>query len=197
MSLKLEGPQALPVRQRPALRELSWVRSMSAENRIVVGSLQPQLGEESTNSELKNWYDERHINNIDKKKASRSTKELARQEAQLVLDGERFVNQALKLLFPHRTVESIKGQRRNTRHKERVLRIIEELTVEYFKQLTHHQAAMRKLRTETQLLLSKTYFKILVLLRPRSFVQQVCLASANMLAYGRKTEFRKNWRFTC
>lgn len=81
----------------------------------------------------KNWHDERQVENIDHKKAPWSAEELAllaRQEAQLVLDGVKFINQALLPIFKNRSLESIKGQRKSLRHKERVLQIIQELTEE-------------------------------------------------------------------
>lgn len=81
----------------------------------------------------KQWYDERQVDNIDSKKAPWSAEELAllaRQEAQLVLCDTKFMNQALMPLFPHRTLESIKGQRRSQKHKNNVLRILKELEEE-------------------------------------------------------------------
>lgn len=81
----------------------------------------------------KQWYDERQVDNIDSKKAPWSAEELAllaRQEAQLVLCDTKFMNKALMPLFPHRTLESIKGQRKSQKHKNNVLRILKELEEE-------------------------------------------------------------------
>lgn len=52
---------------------------------------------------------------------------LARQEARLTVNGTRFLNQALVPLFPDRTLESIKGQRRYKKHKGLVLKMIKEI----------------------------------------------------------------------
>ncbi|CAK9834256.1 Retrovirus-related Pol polyprotein from type-2 retrotransposable element R2DM [Anthophora retusa] len=81
----------------------------------------------------KSWYDERQVTNIVNKKSPWSSEEqalLARQEAHLVLQNTKFINQALQPIFPHRTLESIKGQRRNKSHKDKVLQVIQELTAD-------------------------------------------------------------------
>ncbi|CAK9796154.1 Retrovirus-related Pol polyprotein from type-2 retrotransposable element R2DM [Anthophora quadrimaculata] len=81
----------------------------------------------------KSWYDYRQVANIVNKKSPWSSEEqalLARQEAHLVLNNTKFVNQALQHIFPHRSLESIKGQRRNKSHKDKVLEILQELTAD-------------------------------------------------------------------
>ncbi|CAL7932921.1 unnamed protein product [Xylocopa violacea] len=78
----------------------------------------------------RNWYDERQAASIVNQKARWSSEEaslLARQEARLNSQGERFMNQALMPFFPNRTLESIKGQRRRAEHKGKVLEYIKEL----------------------------------------------------------------------
>ncbi|CAL7940835.1 unnamed protein product [Xylocopa violacea] len=78
----------------------------------------------------KNWYDEMQLHTHQSKKAPWSAEEaalLTRQEARLTIKGERFINQALVPLFPNRTLEAIKGQRRNAKHKSRVLELIQEM----------------------------------------------------------------------
>lgn len=78
----------------------------------------------------KNWYDEQQAQSIINKKAPWSAEEtalLARQEAHLTLNGERFINQALAPYFPNRTLEAIKGQRRYQRYKNMVQQFIHEL----------------------------------------------------------------------
>ena len=54
---------------------------------------------------------------------------LARQEARLILEGTKYINQALIPLFPRRTLESIKGQRRKQKYRssgilDRLLKLI-------------------------------------------------------------------------
>lgn len=44
-------------------------------------------------------------------------KMMARLEADLMKTGERFLNQALEKIIPHRTLESIKGKRRDPKYK--------------------------------------------------------------------------------
>ncbi|CAL7932763.1 unnamed protein product, partial [Xylocopa violacea] len=78
----------------------------------------------------RNWYDERQAASIVNQKARWSSEEaslLARQEARLSSQGERFINQALMPFFPNRTLESIKGQRRRAEHKKKVLEYVKEL----------------------------------------------------------------------
>ncbi|CAL7932866.1 unnamed protein product [Xylocopa violacea] len=78
----------------------------------------------------RNWYDERQAASIVNQKARWSSEEaslLARQEARLNSQGERFMNQALMPFFPNRTLESIKGQRRRAEHKGKVLEYMKEL----------------------------------------------------------------------
>ncbi|CAL7932959.1 unnamed protein product [Xylocopa violacea] len=53
---------------------------------------------------------------------------LAREEARLTLAGERFINQALNRIFHPRTIEAIKGHRRGSAYKTRVLQFINEMT---------------------------------------------------------------------
>ncbi|XP_017795708.1 PREDICTED: histone-lysine N-methyltransferase SETMAR-like [Habropoda laboriosa] len=81
----------------------------------------------------KSWYDERQVTNIVNKKSPWSSEEqalLARQVSHLVLQNTKFINQALQPIFPHRTLESIKGQRRNKSHKDKVLQVMRELTAD-------------------------------------------------------------------
>lgn len=78
----------------------------------------------------KNWHDERQVENMDPKKAPWSAEEqalLARQEAKLILKKTKFMNQALLPLFPNRSLEAIKGQRKYQKHKDKVLQILGEL----------------------------------------------------------------------
>lgn len=53
---------------------------------------------------------------------------LAKEEARLTLEGERFLNQALERIFRPRTLEAIKGQRKKTTHKETVQQLITDMT---------------------------------------------------------------------
>lgn len=52
---------------------------------------------------------------------------MAHKEASLIIEGHQFVNQLLQHAFPHRTLESIKGQRRRADYKDAVQRCLEEL----------------------------------------------------------------------
>lgn len=52
---------------------------------------------------------------------------MAREEARLTIEGVQFINQALLPIFNTRTLESIKGQRRNQKYKSTVLHIMEEM----------------------------------------------------------------------
>lgn len=81
----------------------------------------------------KNWHDERQVQHIEHRKAPWSNEEaalLARQEAKLTIEGTRFINQALLPYFPNRTLEAIKGQRRNIKHKDMVIQLIHEIEQE-------------------------------------------------------------------
>ena len=78
----------------------------------------------------KNWYHERQVQEMDVRKARWNAEEsslLARQEARLVREGIKCVNQALLPLFPNRTLEAIKGQRRCPRYREKVRHYLGEL----------------------------------------------------------------------
>lgn len=78
----------------------------------------------------KNWHDGRQVEKIDPKKAPWSVEEaalLGRQEARFTLDGTGFLNEALSPFFSNRTFESIKGQMRYQRHKDKVLQILREM----------------------------------------------------------------------
>lgn len=77
----------------------------------------------------KDWYDA----NQPKKQLkarwnSEETALLARQEARLLMQGSKFINQDLTRFFPNRTLESIKGQRRKAEHKNLVTRLLQELS---------------------------------------------------------------------
>lgn len=53
---------------------------------------------------------------------------LALQEATILAENPevRNINQHLFSIFPHRTLEAIKGQRRRVAHRETVQRLLEE-----------------------------------------------------------------------
>ncbi|CAK9796554.1 Retrovirus-related Pol polyprotein from type-2 retrotransposable element R2DM [Anthophora plagiata] len=78
----------------------------------------------------KNWHDEQQVQSIVHRKTPWSEEEaalLARQEARLTIEGERFLNQALLPYFPNRTLEATKGQRKYQKHKEKVIQIVREI----------------------------------------------------------------------
>lgn len=80
----------------------------------------------------KDWHDERQVTQIVHKKRTWNDEEialLARQEARLTIEGTRFINQALVPLFPSRTLESIKGQRKYQKYKDLVIQFIDQLTL--------------------------------------------------------------------
>lgn len=88
----------------------------------------------------KDWYDA--TQNVQAKKARWTEEEsllLARREAQLLNCGEKFLNVALCQVFPTRTLESIKGQRRKASHKN----LVAQHTAEY-----RNQAAQGVVRPE-------------------------------------------------
>lgn len=76
----------------------------------------------------KNWYDEKLSNTKHKKTpwTSEELRLLARQEAILMREGVRFINQSLQPFFPTRTLESIKGQWKSAKYKS----LVEEFTTE-------------------------------------------------------------------
>lgn len=79
----------------------------------------------------KDWYDARQ--DVEHTKARWNAEEsalLARQEARLVLQGSRYLNQDLLPFFPDRTLESIKGQRRKAQHKALVEKLVREMRSE-------------------------------------------------------------------
>lgn len=55
------------------------------------------------------------------------TENMARHEAQLAIDGVRFMNMELKRLIPNRTTESIKGKRKSELFKNLILKIKSEI----------------------------------------------------------------------
>lgn len=78
----------------------------------------------------KDWYDGNQLELHPSKKAPWTEEELAllaRQEARLSLEGARYMNQALMPLFQERTLEAIKGQRRNPAYKARVQALVQEM----------------------------------------------------------------------
>ena len=52
---------------------------------------------------------------------------MARQEAQMVIEGVRDINDELLIVFNHRTHESIKSKRRVVNYKRLVLQFTEQL----------------------------------------------------------------------
>lgn len=56
------------------------------------------------------------------------TRLLARQEAELVKGGTRFINQALVEVFPERTLESIKGKRKQPAYRKLVEELLEQVS---------------------------------------------------------------------
>ncbi|KAK2578073.1 hypothetical protein KPH14_012894, partial [Odynerus spinipes] len=78
----------------------------------------------------KDWYDEQLSTKCSHQKAPWSAEELAllaRLEANLTLQGQRLINVALVASFPNRTLEAIKGQRRDKKYKDSVQRYIREI----------------------------------------------------------------------
>lgn len=76
----------------------------------------------------KDWYDAQQ--NVEQVKERWSAEEgalLARQEARLVVEGKKFLNQELMPFFPGRTLEAVKGQRRKQGHKDAVLAMVDEI----------------------------------------------------------------------
>ncbi|CAL7932971.1 unnamed protein product, partial [Xylocopa violacea] len=72
------------------------------------------------------WYDARE--NVPAKKSRWNAEEetmLARKEAELIKNKVRFINQALHLAFPERSLESIKSHRKTPAYKERVLSFLQ------------------------------------------------------------------------
>lgn len=80
----------------------------------------------------KNWYDaEQKVEHVKGRWNTEESALLARQEARLVLQGSKFLNQDLLPSFPGRTLESIKGQRRKAQHKALVIELIEEMRPQF------------------------------------------------------------------
>lgn len=77
----------------------------------------------------KDWYDTKLQPAADKVRWSvEEVAMLARKEAQIITESQpRFMNQELQQYFPQRTIEAIKGKRRNWEYKEIVQKFINEL----------------------------------------------------------------------
>jgi len=75
----------------------------------------------------KDWYDAQQNVHVKSRWNAEELALLARQEARLVMQGSRFLNQDLLPFFPDRTLESIKGQRRKAQHKDLVLELLEAM----------------------------------------------------------------------
>jgi len=75
----------------------------------------------------KDWYDAQQNVHVKLRWNAEESALLARQEARLVIQGSRFLNQDLLPFFPDRTLESIKGQRRKAQHKDLVMELVESM----------------------------------------------------------------------
>jgi len=78
----------------------------------------------------KDWYDSQQSVHVKTRWNAEESALLARQEAKLVLQGSRFLNQDLLPFFPDRTLESIKGQRRKVQHKTLVAELLDTMRSE-------------------------------------------------------------------
>ncbi|KMQ88340.1 reverse transcriptase [Lasius niger] len=76
----------------------------------------------------KDWFDARLQPAVDKVRwTAEETAMLARKEAELTVESNpRFINQELLQYFPQRTLEAIKGKRRNQEYRELVEEFVEE-----------------------------------------------------------------------
>lgn len=76
----------------------------------------------------KDWYDaKQNVIHVKVRWNDEEAALLARQEARLVLEVSRFLNQDLLPFFPNRILESVKSQRRKAQYKTLILELIEEL----------------------------------------------------------------------
>lgn len=77
------------------------------------------------------WYDSRQTTVAAKARwTEEETLLVAKKEAELVQQGERFINQALAQSFPERTLESIKGKRKQPAYRDAVKRYLEPVPAE-------------------------------------------------------------------
>lgn len=74
------------------------------------------------------WFDAQQTTVATKARWSEEeTLLLARKEAELAQQGEKFLNQALSECFPERSFDSIKSKRRQLAYREAVKRILETI----------------------------------------------------------------------
>jgi len=77
------------------------------------------------------WYDsQQNTAQIKARWNDEETRMLARKEAELTLQDTRFMNQALLLVFPDRSLEAIKGKRKQPAYRQLVQELLKDMSAE-------------------------------------------------------------------
>lgn len=78
-------------------------------------------------SHIEDYNNDINVNRVKKQWSNEEVEIMAQEEAQAIIDGVKFMNQHLATLMTHRTVDAIKGRRKQDAYKQVVDRYLDEL----------------------------------------------------------------------